>query len=140
MKIRIESEKELPRAAAWLAGSIAGRNIVSFVGPMGAGKTTIISALCRHLGMVDEASSPTFSIVNEYSDAECRETVYHFDFYRLGRPEEALDIGVEDYFDSGRLCLLEWAENIGEFLPEDAVEVMVTPLDDGSREVEVAGV
>lgn len=86
-------------------------------GQMGAGKTTLIKALARRFGVVDSVSSPTFGIVNEYQ-TESKDTIFHFDFYRMEDPMEALDIGIEEYFYSGKYCWLEWAERIGPFLPD----------------------
>ncbi|MDE7160880.1 MAG: tRNA (adenosine(37)-N6)-threonylcarbamoyltransferase complex ATPase subunit type 1 TsaE [Muribaculaceae bacterium] len=137
MRIIIPDENALPEAAARLAEAIGPHRLVAFDGPMGAGKTTLISALCRHLGMADEASSPTFSIVNEYRAADGSEKIYHFDFYRLEGPADAMEIGVDDYFTSGSLCLMEWAENIGPALPEETLTVTITPQRDGSRVVSV---
>ena len=88
----------------------------------------------RGLGCREEAASPTFSIVNEYLDADGL-PVYHFDFYRLESPQEALDIGVEDYFYSGRPCFIEWPERIGQLLPPDAVEVTIEEMPGGSRRI-----
>ena len=90
--------------------------------------------MCRRLGCREEAASPTFSIVNEYLDADGL-PVYHFDFYRLESPQEALDIGVEDYFYSGRPCFIEWPERIGQLLPPDAVEVTIEEMPGGSRRI-----
>lgn len=88
-----------------------------FRGEMGAGKTTLIKSLAKALQVVDSVSSPTFGIVNEYQ-TQAKDLLYHFDFYRLDDPMEALDIGIEEYFYSGNYCWLEWAENIAAFLPE----------------------
>lgn len=104
-----------------------------FEGEMGAGKTTLIKQICAKLGVLGTVQSPTFSIVNEYiTDAD--ETVYHFDFYRLKSPIEALDFGVEEYFDSGNICLIEWAEKIGNLLPMPYVKVSITAFEDEKRE------
>ena len=100
---------------------------------MGAGKTTFTTALCRRLGVrTDAVSSPTFAIVNEYRTGS-GEPVYHFDFYRINKLEEALDIGLYDYLDSGALCLMEWPENIEELLPEETLKVSIAVGPDGSR-------
>lgn len=88
-----------------------------FQGEMGAGKTTLIRSLAKLLGVVDGVSSPTFAIVNEYQTVN-GELIFHFDFYRLNRPTEALEIGAEEYFYSGKICWIEWAEKVGQFLPE----------------------
>lgn len=108
--------------------------VYAFNGPMGAGKTTFIRALVRALGVNDdEASSPSFSIINEYRSDTTAELIYHFDLYRLESVEEALEIGVEDYFDSGALCLLEWPERIEALLPDDTVIVDIAVNPDESR-------
>lgn len=134
MKIKIEDIGQLPKAAARFAGAMGSSRHFAFHAPMGAGKTTFISALCRRLGAVDEVSSPTFSIVNEYA-VDGALPVYHFDFYRIETPEEAMDMGLPDYWDSGSVCLMEWPENVADFLPDDTVDVEIAVLPDGSREI-----
>ena len=114
---------------------MGGSNVFAFYGKMGAGKTTFIKAICEEQGVDDVITSPTFAIVNEYTDID-GDPIYHFDFYRIKKLEEVYDMGYEDYFDSGYLCLLEWPELIEELLPEDAVKVTITELEDGTREVE----
>ena len=91
---------------------------------MGSGKTTLIKAICQKLGVKDPTSSPTFSIINEYRSPG-GEPIYHFDFYRLKNEQEALDIGCEEYFYSGNLCLVEWPERIKNLLPEGALRVEI---------------
>lgn len=110
--------------------------VFAFYGQMGAGKTTFIAAVCKALGIEEPVNSPTFAIVNEYV-ADNGETVYHFDCYRLNTLRDALNIGVEEYFASGNICFIEWAENIEELLPADTVRVNIVVEDDGSREVSV---
>lgn len=132
-RIIISGLNSIEDAAREFLGSIAGRSLIAFRAPMGAGKTTFISALCRCLGVsADAVSSPTFAIVNEYRTAS-GESVFHFDFYRIEKVEEALDIGVYDYFDSGCLCLMEWPENIASILPEETLVVGIDVAEDGSR-------
>ena len=125
---------ELPEAAKAFIGAMGEDRIFAFEGGMGAGKTTFIAEVCRQLGADDDSGSPTFSIVNEYVAAD-GSPVYHFDFYRLDSPQEALDMGAEDYFYSGNLCLIEWPDRIGELLPEEAVIVKITETEDGRRNV-----
>lgn len=131
--ITIASLDEIDKAAGQFAEETAGKNFIAFYAPMGAGKTTFISALCRVKGVdKDAVSSPTFAIVNEYR-TKSGESIYHFDFYRLNRIEEALDIGFYDYVDSGSLCLAEWPENIEALIPEDALKVRISVNPDSSR-------
>lgn len=137
MQIKIESPAAIPDAARMLLDAIGDRTIVALRGAMGAGKTTLTSEMMRVLKMDDEASSPTFAIVNEYHSSETGKTVYHFDFYRIESPAEALDIGIEDYWDSGCLCLMEWAENIEDILPEETLVVDIEELPDSSRLITV---
>ena len=105
---------------------------------MGAGKTTFINALCKELGVEDDTTnSPSFSIINEYRSDTTAELIYHFDLYRLESLEEAFDIGVEDYFDSGALCFLEWPERVADILPNDTVKVTITVNDDDTRTITI---
>ncbi len=96
-----------------------------FKGEMGAGKTTLIKSICKHFGVEDTVSSPSFSIVNEYRKND-GEPIYHFDFYRLKNQEEAMDIGVEEYFDSGNICLIEWPEKIPDLIPMEYFEINIS--------------
>lgn len=124
-------------AARKVLAAIGDKTVVAFHGDMGAGKTTLINAISRILGAVDDAtSSPSFSIVNEYVGADGN-TIYHFDLYRLNDIEEAYDMGFEDYIDSGNLCLIEWPDIAESLLPDDAAHISVRELEDGSREVSV---
>ena len=132
MKIEIRNITDLPAAAETFMKAMGGRKHFAFHAPMGAGKTTFISELCKILGAEDEASSPTFSIVNEYA-VPGEKPVFHFDFYRIETVEELLDMGLDDYWDSGAVCLMEWPENALDFLPEDTVDVKIEVGDDGSR-------
>ena len=132
--ITIASEADLERAAGEFVSLMGDETVYAFNGPMGAGKTTFIRALVRALGVNDdEASSPSFSIINESRSDTTAELIYHFDLYRLESVEEALEIGVEDYFDSGALCLLEWPERIEALLPDDTVIVDIAVNPDESR-------
>lgn len=132
-QILINSLAELDSAAAQFLSELGDSRVVAFYGSMGAGKTTFITALCKALGVRDDAvSSPTFAIVNEYRSAS-GESIFHFDFYRIERISEALDIGFYDYIDSGCLCLMEWPENIEELLPEDCLRVHIDTLPGGAR-------
>lgn len=133
-KIVINGVGDLDRAAREFLRLTDGVRIYAFYGSMGAGKTTFISALCRVLGVGDEVASPTFTIVNEYRAGNGR-AVYHFDFYRIERLQEVLDIGYEEYMDSDGICLMEWPEKIEPILPEDTLRVHIAEQPDGSRSV-----
>lgn len=132
-EIIIKDLSDIDRAAEDFLTAIGDHKLIALHGAMGAGKTTFTAALCRQLGVSEDAvGSPTFAIVNEYRTAE-GEPMYHFDFYRITKPEEALDIGLYDYLDSGCLCIMEWAENIEALLPDDTLVVHITVGADGSR-------
>ena len=134
MKIEIPNREALPQAAKEFAAQMGDETVYAFNGEMGAGKTTFIGELCRALGVEDDlANSPSFSIINEYRSDTTAELIYHFDLYRLENIDDALEIGVEDYFDSGALCLLEWPERIEALLPDDTVKVHITVNPDESR-------
>ena len=128
----IHSLGELDKAAEFFCNNLGNHRIVALYGPMGAGKTTLVTAIARHLGSSDNVTSPTFAIVNSY-DTDSGGIIYHFDFYRLNRPEEAFDIGYEEYFFSGELCLIEWPEKIEPLLPEDTLKVHISVTGDNSR-------
>ena len=132
MEIIISSLDGIHEAAQQFIELMQGHTVFAFYGKMGAGKTTFIKALCQELGVRDVITSPTFAIVNEYGTAE-GDAIYHFDFYRIKRIEEVYDLGYEDYFYSGSLCLIEWPELIENLLPDDAVRVDIMEQDDGSR-------
>ena len=134
MEIKISSLAGLPAAACTFIGAIGDRRVFTFDAPMGAGKTTFIAEVCRQLGVTEAVNSPSFSIINEYLDAQGN-TIYHFDFYRLESAAEAEEIGAEDYFYSGALCLIEWPERVAAIIPEDAVPVRIEVGEDGSRTI-----
>lgn len=131
-ELKISSLDELKSVAEAVIESLDGRNVVAFCGTMGAGKTTLISAIMEYLGSDDTVTSPTFALVNQYGTA-ASDTVYHFDFYRINRIEEVFDMGYEEYFYSGDLCLIEWPELIEELLPEDAMVVRIEVLSPTER-------
>jgi len=132
-QIQIAGLEDLERAAKEFLQLLGSHTLVAFYAPMGAGKTTFTTALCKVLGVEEDAiSSPTFAIVNEYRGKGGR-PVFHFDFYRIDNPAEALDIGLYDYLDSGELCLMEWPENIEGLLPEETLRVHISVQPDGSR-------
>jgi len=131
MNIEINNLEGLSSAAKALLNFAGDHKMIIFEGDMGAGKTTFIKAICGELGVEDNVSSPTFSIVNEYAAAGT--TIYHFDFYRIKNLQEAYDIGYEEYFYSGDLCLIEWPERITELLPENYVKVEISALSADQR-------
>ena len=133
MEIQIKDLEHIREAAREFINNIGDSTVFAFYGKMGAGKTTFIKAICEELGVEDVITSPTFAIVNEYTAKEG--PIYHFDFYRIKKLEEVYDMGFEDYFYSGALCLIEWPELIEEVLPEDAVKVSITEKEDGSRAI-----
>ena len=135
-EITISSTADLDRAAAEFLEVIGDNTLVAFFAPMGAGKTTFTTAICKALGVTDPVGSPTFAIVNEYMRAD-GEPMYHFDFYRIIKLQEAIEIGLYDYLDSGCLCIMEWPENIEELLPEETLKVYFTINPDQSRTLRV---
>lgn len=110
------------------------KKVILFNGQMGAGKTTFIKALARHIGVQDATSSPTFSLVNEYS-ANNGHLVYHFDFYRIKNESEAYDMGVDEYLYSGEWCLIEWPEKISGLIPHEHSSITIKQLADGKRQL-----
>lgn len=131
-EITIRNTADLDRAAAEFLEKLGDKTLVAFFAPMGAGKTTFTTAICKALGVMDPVGSPTFAIVNEYM-REDGDPMYHFDFYRINKLQEAIEIGLYDYLDSGCLCIMEWPENIEELLPEETVRVYFTINPDQSR-------
>lgn len=132
MTIKIQSLEQISEAAREFIAGMGDDRVFAFYGKMGAGKTTFIKALCEELGVTDPVTSPTFAIVNEYM-AGNGSPIYHFDFYRIKRQQEVLDLGFEDYAYSGNLCLMEWPELIPDLLPEDCVSVTIEEQDDETR-------
>lgn len=132
-RITAISENELPYVAKVLTEKYPDARIFAFFGEMGAGKTTFIKVLCKQLQVIDNVASPTFALINEYKTTS-DDKVFHFDFYRIKKFEEAFDLGYEDYFYSGDYCLVEWPELIEPLLPEDTVNVKISVNEeDGSR-------
>jgi len=123
---RVHGVEALATVSEYLISLRDQADVIAFYGSMGAGKTTLIKDLCHRMGVTDEVNSPTFAIVNEYvTDEEV--PVYHFDFYRIKKLEEAYDIGYENYFYSGHLCLIEWPELIEPLLPDRYLRVEILP-------------
>jgi tRNA threonylcarbamoyladenosine biosynthesis protein TsaE len=131
LKVEIHSIEQLPEVARKLLGEFPDDRFFAFFGKMGVGKTTLIKEICAELGVNDNVCSPTFAIVNEYTDG-AGEPVYHFDFYRMKSVAEAYDIGYEEYFYSGCYCFTEWTEKVEELLPERYVRVDIGE-EDGNR-------
>jgi tRNA threonylcarbamoyladenosine biosynthesis protein TsaE len=134
-RIEIDSLSDLERVADEVIEALDGRTVVLLRGGMGAGKTTLVSRIAARLGAEDTVTSPTFALVNQYEGAECR--IYHFDFYRIDRIEEVFDLGYEEYFYSGDLCLVEWPEKIEPLIPDDAMVVRITAGDGEERIFEI---
>ena len=132
--ITINNLDNIREAAREFISRMGDTTVFAFRGKMGVGKTTFIKAICEELGVEDVINSPTFAIVNEYRSAT-EELIYHFDFYRINKPEEAYDFGYEDYFYSGALCFIEWPEKIEDLLPGDWANIIITENEDGSRSV-----
>lgn len=132
-----EIDKVAEEFIQYISDSDLESNIFAFYGKMGAGKTTFIKAICKALGVSDIVNSPTFTIINEYKSSRGF-PIYHFDFYRINKLQEAYDIGTEDYFAGSGLCLIEWPEKIAEILPEDHIKVTITTNPDLSRTIAVS--
>ena len=131
-RIEIDSLSELPSVARAVVESLEGRNVVLLCGGMGTGKTTLVSRIAAYLGSEDGVTSPTFALVNQYMDRNSN-PIYHFDFYRIDNIEEVFDLGYEEYFYSGDLCLVEWPEKIEPLLPEDTMVVRIEIKSDTER-------
>lgn len=127
------TEDQLPQMAARIINDNPHSRIMAFYGKMGIGKTTLIKAICDYLEVTDIVGSPTFSIVNQYL-TQNNNTLYHFDFYRLKKQDEAFDLGYEDYFFSGNYCFIEWPEKIEALLPDDCMKVYLDE-EDGLRNI-----
>ncbi|HJA97208.1 MAG TPA: tRNA (adenosine(37)-N6)-threonylcarbamoyltransferase complex ATPase subunit type 1 TsaE [Candidatus Alistipes faecavium] len=123
--IHITSQDELPQVAEAVIRALGRRTVVALRGEMGAGKTTLIREIVAQLGATDTVTSPTFALVNQYKGSGNR-TIYHFDFYRIEELREAYDLGYEEYFYSGDICLVEWPEKIEPLLPENTIQVRIT--------------
>ena len=135
-RIEIDSLSQLDMVAEEALAALDGRSVVIFRGGMGAGKTTLISRIAAALGSEDSVTSPTFALVNQYiGENDCR--IYHFDFYRIDSIDEVFDLGYEEYFYSGDLCLVEWPEKIEPLLPDDVMEVRISAGDDEERIFEI---
>jgi len=125
---------KLPSIATKLIKLAKDKKIILFYAEMGAGKTTLIKEIIKQLGVTDNVSSPTFSLVNEYQNTN-NELIYHFDFYRIEDETEALDIGIDDYFYKDAWCFIEWPQNINSFLPKNAITVNIKIIDEITRAI-----
>ena len=134
--IEIPDLSRLSDAVSVLLDKTVDNRIIAFYGKMGAGKTTMIKEICRQLDVENIVSSPTFTLINEY---HCKngKSIFHFDFYRINKIEEVYDLGYEEYFYSGNLCLIEWAEKIEPLLPDNTLTVRIEETDNGKRLVTV---
>lgn len=133
-EINVNGLSDLTNAAEEIIGALDGRNVIAFFGAMGAGKTTLIREICALVGSEDVVTSPTFALVNRYESGKGF-PIYHFDFYRIERPDEAFDMGYEEYFYSDGLCLVEWSEKIEELLPDDVMRVEIEVLSPTKRRI-----
>jgi len=126
---------QLPQIAKQIIDETSNK-ILLFYGEMGVGKTTLIKEIVKQLEIDDVVTSPTFSLVNEYKSRK-GEIIYHFDFYRINSEEEAMDIGIDEYFESNHWCLIEWPENIKNIVPLNAVEIYISLNDDKTRSIQI---
>ena len=133
----IRSLEEIGQVAEKFLAETETNSIFCFEGEMGVGKTTFIKSLCEAMGVDDNISSPTFSIVNEYETND-RKIIFHFDCYRISKIEDAINIGINEYLESENICFIEWAENIAPLLPEHFVKVKITMNEDASRKIETS--
>jgi tRNA threonylcarbamoyladenosine biosynthesis protein TsaE len=130
--LTIDALTALPQAAQQLLPLLEQHRVMALYGAMGAGKTTLIKAICAAMGVAGTVNSPTFALVNEYRKPS-GEPVYHFDFYRIRKPEEAFDLGYEEYFFGGHSCLVEWPELIAPLLPADTLHLHLSVNHSGTR-------
>jgi len=126
MKLQLNdvSLEETSKVIDTILPLLATNKLIIFDGMMGSGKTTLIKSICQALGVIDQVNSPTYSLVNEYKTSN-NQIIYHFDFYRINDLEEAFDMGAEEYFYSGNLCLIEWADKIMEILPDRFLKINI---------------
>ena len=133
MNAVINTLEDLPAVAKEFIAQTKGKTVFAFLGGMGVGKTTFIKSLCEELEVEDVINSPTFAIVNDYYSHLLNDSIYHFDLYRIKSVEESLNVGIEEYIESGSLCFIEWPELIRPILPEDTCWVEISEQENGSR-------
>ena len=136
MTYTINSISDLPEVAKKVIPLLEQFPIVAFYGAMGAGKTTFIKALCDELKVSDTVNSPSFAIINEYLSGS-GQSIFHFDFYRLKNITELFDLGYEEYFDGGNICLIEWPEIVEDYLPNERLNIIITELGEGKRTISI---
>lgn len=134
MKLIINNLSELPVITKQIIEFCEGYKRWFFYGEVGTGKTTLIKSICNELGLEDNVSSPTFSLINEYR-LTSGEEIYHFDFYRIESELEAIDIGCDEYFYSGNLCLVEWSEKIPSLIPSQNIKIIINLIAGNQREI-----
>jgi tRNA threonylcarbamoyladenosine biosynthesis protein TsaE len=137
MKILIKDKRHLSSAAKKLLKHSGKKKLFAFYGSMGAGKTTIIKAICKVLDAVDIISSPTFTLVNEYRTSG-GEVLYHIDFYRIRKQEEVYDFGIEEYLTGDSYCFMEWPEIVENILPSETVKIRITVDDSKQRSLSIS--
>ena len=138
LELEIKTIEELKGVVHKVLDLLQKRNILAFYGEIGAGKTSLIQAICQQLGVKEPVTSPTFSLINEYSFLDNTgkpQPVYHMDLYRLEQIEEALEIGIEEYLEAPNYCLIEWPEIIEDLLPEDSMRINIQIIDDSTRKI-----
>jgi len=135
MVYKVDNLEALQEVAQGIVENYGDKSIFAFYGPMGAGKTTLIKMICNTIKVKETVNSPTFAIINEYTTLE-NKPIYHFDFYRINKIEEAFDIGYEEYFYSGHYCFIEWPEKIESLLPSQFVKIRIRFIDE-TREISI---
>lgn len=136
LKIKTDNAKQTEELGRCIGESLTGGEIIAMTGDLGAGKTTITKSIAKGLDIDEYITSPTFTIVNEY---EGRLKLFHFDVYRIGDIEEMYDMGYEEYFYSGGVCIIEWANLIEEILPEDTIRIEISTQDENKRQFIITG-
>ena len=138
MEVIVSEIKEIEKAVHTLLAFAEGRKVLLFSGEIGAGKTTFIQAFCQHFKVNEQVTSPTFSIINEYSfidENKKPSDIYHMDLYRLKNEEEALNIGIEEYLYANKYCLIEWPKVIENLLPDNCVTISIEIIEEDKRKM-----